>query len=114
LKGALKQMSANKNSYKDKKVITIGTVSELTGLSVRQIRYYEERKLIFPERQDRGSRKYSFSDVELLMDIANKMEDGLQTTEIRKEMLKDQKRTTKDLREKMLRGQLNAHFNIRK
>lgn len=37
-------------SYKDKKVITIGIVRDLTGLSERQIRYYEERKLIFPER----------------------------------------------------------------
>ncbi|MCD8502788.1 MAG: MerR family DNA-binding transcriptional regulator, partial [Bacillaceae bacterium] len=32
------------SSYKDKKVITIGVVSELTGLSERQIRYYEEKK----------------------------------------------------------------------
>jgi MerR family transcriptional regulator, global nitrogen regulator len=52
-------------SYKDKKVITIGIVRELTGLSERQIRYYEERKLIFPERTPGGSRKYSFSDIEL-------------------------------------------------
>lgn len=40
----------NETSYKDKKVITIGVVRDLTGLSERQIRYYEERKLIFPER----------------------------------------------------------------
>ncbi|MFD6443440.1 MerR family DNA-binding transcriptional regulator, partial [Peribacillus sp. NPDC060186] len=39
-----------KESYIDRKVISIGVVRELTGLSDRQIRYYEERKLIFPER----------------------------------------------------------------
>ena len=59
-------------SYKKRKVITIGVVSELTGLSERQIRYYEERKLIFPERTNKGNRKYSFSDVECLIEIANK------------------------------------------
>lgn len=69
--------------YKDKKVITIGVVSELTGLSERQIRYYEERKLIFPDRTSGGTRKYSFLDVDRLVDIANKMEDGLHTFEIR-------------------------------
>jgi DNA-binding transcriptional MerR regulator len=97
-------------SYKEKKVITIGVVSELTGLSERQIRYYEERKLIFPDRTKGGTRKYSFSDVDKLVDIANKMEDGLQTYEI-KNM---EKKMEKDLRERMLRGQINAAFNIRK
>ena len=46
-------------SYRDRKVITIGMVSELTGLSDRQIRYYEERKLIFPGRSRGGTRIYS-------------------------------------------------------
>lgn len=99
-------------SYKDKKVITIGVVSELTGLSERQIRYYEERKLVFPERSKGGTRKYSFIDVERLVDIANKMEDGMQTFEIRK--MEQKQLQQGDLRERMLRGQLNAAFNIRK
>jgi DNA-binding transcriptional MerR regulator len=71
-------------SYRDKKVISIGTVCELTGLTDRQIRYYEERKLIFPARSKGGTRLYSFADVELLMEIADKLEDGLHTHEIRK------------------------------
>lgn len=77
------QANAEVHPYRDKKVITIGVVSELTGLSERQIRYYEERKLIFPERTSGGTRKYSFHDVDRLVDIANKMEDGLHTFEIR-------------------------------
>lgn len=102
-------------SYKDKKVITIGVVRDLTGLSERQIRYYEERKLIFPERSSGGSRKFSFSDVELLMEIANKIEDGIQTHDIRKEMLREQKKQNQEeVRRKMIQGQLNAQFGIRK
>ncbi len=97
----------NLTSYKDKKVITIGIVHELTGLSERRIRYYEERGLIFPDRTKRGTRKYSFHDIETLMKIANKREEGVQTTEIKKDMLKEKKR---NVREEMLRGQLNAYF----
>ncbi|HEY2420081.1 MAG TPA: MerR family transcriptional regulator [Neobacillus sp.] len=102
-------------SYKEKKVITIGIVRDLTGLSERQIRYYEERKLIFPERSLGGSRKYSFADIELLMEIANKLEDGIPTHEIRKEMLREQrKQSQEEIHKKMIQGQLNAHFGIKK
>ncbi|APH05582.1 MerR family transcriptional regulator [Bacillus weihaiensis] len=105
-------MSQPDLSYKDKKVISIGTVSELTGLTLRQIRYYEERKLIAPYRNESGTRKYSFTDIETLMDIADKREDGVQTTEILKELrLKEKKRESEmDVKKKMLQGQLNAQF----
>ncbi|UOQ43990.1 MerR family transcriptional regulator [Halobacillus salinarum] len=99
------------SSYKDKKVISIGTVNELTGLSVRQIRYYEERELIFPERTKRGTRKYSFADIETLMKIADKREEGVQTYEIKRDMANDNK---DHMIEQMLRGQLNAHFRLNK
>lgn len=101
-------------SYRDKKVITIGIVSELTGLSERQIRYYEERKLILPDRSKGGTRKFSFLDVERLIEIANKMEDGMQTYEIRKMEKEAKKRTDPEVRDRMIRGQINAAFNIRK
>lgn len=106
-------VSYESSSYKEKKVISIGTVKDLTGLSVRQIRYYEERNLIFPARTEKGTRKYSFSDVEILMSIADKREDGVQTHEIRKELKKAQEHIQKEkLRDTMIRGQLNAHFNM--
>lgn len=108
-------MTIEDTSYKEKKVISIGIVSELTGLSVRQIRYYEERKLISPQRSTRGTRKYSFFDVEKLMEIANKREDGVQTAEILKDMRRREQALNGDnqLRNKMLEGQLNAHFKYR-
>lgn len=99
------------SSYKHKKVISIGTVHELTGLSLRQIRYYEERGLIYPERTKRGTRKYSFSDVETLLQIADKREEGVQTYEIRKDLQDTRKGK---VMERMLRGQLNAHFKMNK
>ena len=106
---------AEEYSYKERKVITIGIVSELTGLTERQIRYYEERKLVFPERSLKGSRKYSFADVETLVEIANKREEGVQTFEIRQEMLKAERiEKERRAREEMRRGQLNARFGIRR
>jgi MerR family transcriptional regulator, global nitrogen regulator len=104
-------MSFENTPYKDKKVISIGIVRELTGLSFRQIRYYEERKLIFPERNEKGTRRYSFSDIDKLVEIANRREEGVQTQEIRKEMKKErEKPVEKNVLKEMLRGQFNAHF----
>ena len=77
-------MVLTEETYKHKKVITIGIVSELTGLSERQIRYYEVRKLIFPERSKSGIRKYSFTDVERLVEIASNLEKGIWTHEMKK------------------------------
>ena len=88
------------------KVISIGMVSEITGLSQRQIRYYEERNLISPGRALQGYRIYSFSDIEILMEIANQIEDGVQTYEIRKEFIKREKKN--ELRV----GQINSHFKV--
>ena len=108
------ELAADPSSFKEKKVITIGIVSELTGLSERQIRYYEERKLVFPDRTPGGSRRYSFLDVEHLVEIANKIEDGVQTYEIRQEMIKEKKRNKDEAHKKMIQGQLNAQFGVRK
>lgn len=93
-------------SLKDMKVISIGMVSEITGLSQRQIRYYEERNLISPGRALQGYRIYSFSDIEMLMEIANQIEDGVQTYEIRKEFIKREKKN------EIRVGQINSHFKV--
>ncbi|MNI19301.1 HTH-type transcriptional regulator TnrA [compost metagenome] len=66
-----------------KKVMGIGVVCELTGLSERQIRYYEERQLISPNRTQGRTRKYSFEDVERIKEIQQKMMEGFNTFEIK-------------------------------
>jgi hypothetical protein len=49
------------------------------------------------------------------MEIVEKMEEGVQTYEIRKEMLRKEKQLNeKSVREQMIRGQLNAQFGIQK
>lgn len=96
------------DSLRNIKVMTMGIVTELTGLTERQIRYYEKRNLIFPERTSTGIRKYSFSDIEKLLAIAEKVEEGVQTDEIRKDFKR--RENSGDVKKNMIIGQLNAHF----
>lgn len=91
--------------YKVKKVLTIGSVSDLTGLTGRQIRYYEERKLIEPARTAGGTRKYSFLDVERLVDISRSLAEGDSTFQI-----KERNRRSRSGTNKMIEGQLNSFF----
>lgn len=79
-------------SYKDKKVISIGAVSELTGLSIKTIRLCEDNKVVFPEIREGGVRKYSFHDVERLKMFACQSIDGLHPIE-RDMILDTDKRT---------------------
>ncbi|MGE7305000.1 MerR family transcriptional regulator [Priestia megaterium] len=75
-------------AYRDKKIMTMKIVADMTGLSERKIRYYETKKLIFPARTPSSTQRYSFSDIETLMDIAEKIEEGVLTREIRDDFYK--------------------------
>ncbi|WP_078546961.1 MerR family transcriptional regulator [Litchfieldia alkalitelluris] len=55
----------------------IGIVMQLTELSARQIRYYEENKLVFPARTEGNRRLFSFNDVDRLLEIRDLIEDGV-------------------------------------
>ncbi len=79
-------MEETKLLFETKKIMNMGTVKEMTGLSERQIRYYEEKKLVFPERSPSGTRKYSLSDIRLLLTIAELIKKGIHTDSIRKKL----------------------------
>ena len=55
----------------------IGIVMDLTQLSARQIRYYEEHNLIFPTRTKGNRRLFSFNDVDKLLEIKDLLDQGL-------------------------------------
>jgi len=48
------------------KRVNIGAAAELANLPAKTIRYYEDIRLITPERADNGYRSYSASDIERL------------------------------------------------
>ncbi|MFD3445584.1 MerR family transcriptional regulator [Microbacteriaceae bacterium 4G12] len=55
----------------------IGIVINLTQLSARQIRYYEEHGLVAPARTEGNRRLYTFNDVDKLLEIKDLLEQGL-------------------------------------
>lgn len=58
-------------------VFPIGTVMELTGLTARQIRYFEDYQLIQPKRSQTNRRLYSLNDVDRILDIQDLLEEGM-------------------------------------
>ena len=55
----------------------ISIVMQLTELTARQIRYYEENKLVFPARTEGNRRLFSLNDVDTLLEIRDLIEDGV-------------------------------------
>ncbi|WP_027417145.1 MerR family transcriptional regulator [Aneurinibacillus terranovensis] len=55
----------------------IGIVMQLTELTARQVRYYEQQELISPARTKGNQRLFSFNDVDRLLEIKSLLEKGL-------------------------------------
>lgn len=65
-------------------LLPIGTVMQLTELSARQIRYYEEHDLIQPHRTEGNRRMFCLNDVDTLLDIKDMLEQGVNMAGIKK------------------------------
>jgi DNA-binding transcriptional MerR regulator len=61
----------------------ISEVEERTGIPARLLRYYEEQRLLVPERNASGYRDYSDQDVEAARRIRQLLDAGLSTATIR-------------------------------
>ncbi|RQD74420.1 MAG: MerR family transcriptional regulator [Halanaerobium sp. MSAO_Bac5] len=61
---------------KSDKNITMKEAKRRTGLSSRQIRYYDEQDLIFPERSSGNQRLFSESDIKVLEKIKELLAQG--------------------------------------
>ncbi len=58
-------------------VYGISVAAELVGMGVQNLRLYEARGLLDPDRTDGGTRRYSANDLELLRHIGQLLEAGL-------------------------------------
>lgn len=71
-------------------LFSIGIVKDLTNLTARQIRYYEEHQLIHPARTEGNQRLFSFNDVDRLLEIKELIEKGINLAGIKQVLqLKD-------------------------
>ncbi|WP_066288720.1 MerR family transcriptional regulator [Bacillus sp. FJAT-29937] len=70
----------------------IGPVMQLTELSARQIRYYEEHQLISPARTDGNRRMFSLNDIDKLLEIKDLIDQGVNMAGIKQLFfMKDQR-----------------------
>ena len=77
---------------RDLAVLPMSVVRELTGLSVRQIRYYDQQGLIEPHRGAGKQRRFSLDDVDRLLEIADYLDAGYSISEIHEVDAKKQRR----------------------
>ncbi|UOE57791.1 MerR family transcriptional regulator [Bacillus sp. CMF12] len=76
----------------------IGTVMQLTDLTARQIRYYEEHQLISPARTDGNRRLFSLNDIDVLLEIKDLIDQGVNMAGIKQLFLvKEQQAITENM-----------------
>ena len=99
----------------------IGTVMQLTDLSARQIRYYEEHELIAPARTDGNRRMFSLNDIDTLLEIKDLIDQGINLAGIRQifaknkqeipvEIKQEAEKASRDLSDNEIRKLLRTRF----
>ncbi|KAA8433304.1 MerR family transcriptional regulator [Weissella sagaensis] len=68
---------------RDLAVLPMSVVRELTGLTDRQVRYYDQQGLVEPQRGAGKQRRFSLEDVDRLLQIAEYLDAGYTVAEIR-------------------------------
>lgn len=86
--------------------VGIGEASRLTGLSERQIRYYEQQGLVQPRRSAGRQRQYRAGDIQRLQEIKAFLDRG-QTLGVARQALGRAKPVAEesDVRSRLLGGQ---------
>ncbi|MDE5414635.1 MerR family transcriptional regulator [Alkalihalobacterium chitinilyticum] len=67
----------NKNFPRHVAIFPISVVKEMTQLTARQIRYYEEQGLIKPARNEGNQRIFSLNDIERFTEIKSLIDQGV-------------------------------------
>ncbi|CCQ96359.1 transcriptional regulator (nitrogen metabolism) [[Clostridium] ultunense Esp] len=86
----------------------IGIVTQLTQLSARQIRYYEEQELITPQRNKGKQRLFSFNDVERLLEIKSLIDQGLNIAGIKQVLKLKEENETLEMDKEDQRGKIKG------
>ena len=65
-------------------LLPISMVMQLTDLTARQIRYYEEHELIVPARSEGNRRMFSLDDIDALLEIRELLDQGINMAGVKK------------------------------
>ncbi len=71
-----KKLSDSYNEFLEKVIIGIREVSEITGVPIRKLRYWEDKGIITAVDSDASVRQFSLSDVKKIILINELIEDG--------------------------------------
>lgn len=74
----------NKDYRRAVPLLPISTVMQLTNLTARQIRYYEEHRLIEPVRTEGNRRMFSLNNIDELLEIQELLGQGINIAGIKK------------------------------
>ena len=95
---AKKNTSAASTDLEDQQLLKIGDIAEMTGLTLRTLRYYEEMQLIVPDARSKGNfRLYSNKVLNKLRFIDSLKRLDLTLTEIRELLPSDGHLTDEDI-----------------
>ena len=86
-------------------ILPIRTVMQITNLSARQIRYYEEHELVEPMRSEGNRRMFSLQNVDELLEIQELLEEGVNIAGIKKVFALKRERNNHTYRGKTLRNE---------
>ncbi|WP_313891165.1 MerR family transcriptional regulator [Psychrobacillus sp.] len=64
-------------------LLSMNIVMQLTGLTARQIRYYEEQELVLPARTEGKQRMFSLDDIDILLEIKDMLKSGVNVAGIK-------------------------------
>lgn len=62
--------------FLDKLIVGIGEVSEITGIPARQIRYWEEKRIIESLSEEGKNRRYDYKNIKRMLLIKELLDDG--------------------------------------
>ncbi|MFL1695799.1 MerR family transcriptional regulator [Weissella kandleri] len=94
----------------DLAILTIGAACQLTGLSARQIRYYEQQGLVQPKRGSGNQRRYSLKHITRILEIADYLDMGYSFAEIAEVEVRQQQKPQQDVSQKVVRKSLENEF----
>lgn len=92
-------------------VLPMGPVMTLTGLSARQIRYYEEQELVVAARNSGNHRLYSLNDIDSLLVIKELLAEGNTLSDIR-QIFHKQRLHMKKLSDDRVRLALESEWKV--
>ncbi|MDQ1096688.1 MULTISPECIES: MerR family transcriptional regulator [Chryseobacterium] len=63
-------------NFLEKLVVGIGEVAEITGIPIRQIRYWEEKGIIESLSQEGKNRRYNYYNIKTILLIKEMLDEG--------------------------------------